>query len=102
MSQISLEEAKAYLNVIHDHDDDKLQMLLDGAEDEAAQFMWRESISGPCAGCEPQGDDSIPPGVIAGVMLLLQASYDAAPSDIELLRAAAETKLMPYRCGLGV
>lgn len=106
MSLIPLETAKGFLDVIHDFDDDKLQMLLDGAEDEACQFMWRESLDGLCVCGEPSESEPsepvLPPGVVAGVMLLLQASYQASPDDIPKLRAAAEVKLMPYRCGLGV
>ena len=36
MSVISLADAKAFLDVIHDSDDSKLQNLLDAAESEAA------------------------------------------------------------------
>ena len=39
MSLIPLDTAKSFLDVIHDWDDAKLQLLLDGAEDEACQFM---------------------------------------------------------------
>ncbi len=35
MSLIPLDTAKSFLDVIHDWDDAKLQLLLDGAEDEA-------------------------------------------------------------------
>lgn len=97
MSLIPIEEAKGFLDVIHDSDDGKLQVLLDGAEDEALQFMGRDSWQ------ELIGDTPLPPpSVTVGVMLLLQAAYQAAPDDIPKLRAAAEVKLMPYRCGLGV
>jgi len=106
MSLIQLETAKGFLDVIHDSDDDKLQMLLDGAEDEACQFMWRESLDGLCR-CSDSSESMsseavLPPSVVIGVMLLLQANYQAAPEEIATLRKAAEVKLMPYRCGLGV
>nr|MBF4386085.1 phage gp6-like head-tail connector protein [Vibrio anguillarum] len=39
MSIINLQTAKQYLNVIHDFDDDNLQMLLDAAESEAQEFL---------------------------------------------------------------
>lgn len=106
MSVISLETAKKYLDVIHNSDDDKLQMLLDAAEDEAAQFMNRglleietvEMIDGELVAVigEP------PSSVVLGVMLLLQAAYQASPDDAPKLREAAEIKLMPYRVGMGV
>ena len=53
MSMIPLDTAKSFLDVIHDWDDAKLQLLLDGAEDEACQFMWRQSLDGLC-NCEEQ------------------------------------------------
>ncbi|BAP23800.1 hypothetical protein NCGM1900_4722 [Pseudomonas aeruginosa] len=40
--------------------------------------------------------------MVVGVLLLLQANYQAAPDEVDTLRKAAEVKLMPYRCGLGV
>ncbi|MEG7359934.1 head-tail connector protein [Pseudomonas citronellolis] len=106
MSLIPLETAKAFLDVIHDSDDAKLQLLLDGAEDEACQFMWRQSLDGLC-NCEESSEavsseQELPPSVVVGVLLLLQANYQAAPDEIDTLRKAAEVKLMPYRCGLGV
>ena len=93
MSVIALEDAKSFLSVIHDSDDMKLQNLLEAAEDEAAGFMnvgnldeWSE----------------LPYAIYIGVLLLLQANYQASPDDIPKLRMAAETKLMPYRVELGI
>ena len=93
MSVISLTDAKNFLDVIHNSDDDKLQLLLDGAEDEAARFLNVESL-----------DEwtELPYGIVLGVLLLLQANYQAPPDDIPKLRSAAETKLMPYRVEMGV
>lgn len=99
MSEISLSTAKSFLDVIHNADDTKLQMLLDGAEDEAMRFMNRASLD------EWDSDvssDPVPPSVVVGVLLLLQATYDAGPDDADKLRRAAEVKLMPYRCRMGV
>jgi len=42
-----------------------------------------------------------PDSVVLGVMLLLQASYQASPDDIAKLRTAAEVKLAPHRIGWG-
>lgn len=99
MSVIGLDEAKAFLNVIHDYDDAKLQLLLDSAEDEAAQFMNRVSIEN----IDPVDTDNIVPGSVRiGVMLLLQANYQATTDDAHKLRTAAEVKLTPYRISMGV
>lgn len=106
MSRIPLADAKAFLDVIHDADDAKLQMLLDGAEDEALQFMNRTRFGVDCdaddSSAPPEGEESIPPSVKVGVLLLLQASYQATPDDAEKLRRAAEIKLSPFRCNMGV
>lgn len=94
MAVLTLAEAKAFLDVIHDGDDAKLQLLLDGAEDEALRFLDREDASDWAAGA--------PDSVKVGVLLLLQASYQAAPVEAAAFRQAAEYKLMPYRQNLGV
>jgi hypothetical protein len=44
----------------------------------------------------------LPPSVTMGVMILLQANYQAAPDDVPKLRLAAEIKLTPYRIGWGI
>ena len=93
MSVISLTDAKAFLDVIHDSDDVKLQNLLESAEDEAAMFLnvgnldeWTE----------------LPYSIYIAVLLLLQANYQSSPDDMEKLRMSAESKLMPYRVEMGV
>lgn len=106
MSIISLDEAKIFLDVFHDEDDDKLQMLLNGAEAEALEFMDRDSFDGLCD-CESSSDVSssaeiMPADVIVGCLMILQGSYQASPSDQQELRRIAEIKLMPHRCGMGV
>lgn len=93
MSVISLADAKAFLDVIHGSDDTKIQNLLDGAEDEAAKFMGAASL---------EDWSELPMSIVVGVMLLLQANYQADVDDIGKFRAAAETKLMPYRDLMGV
>lgn len=104
MSFITLEEAKDFLKVIHAADDDLLQRLLDGAEDEALQFMGRESFGDlcPCDSNSESLSEFLPASVRTGIYLLLQASYQAKPDEADHYRNAAEIKLMPYRCGLGV
>jgi len=100
MSVITLSEAKSFLDVIHNSDDSKLQLLLDAAEDEARMFMnradlyeWDTNIS---------TTDPVPGSIKIGVLLLLQSNYEASPDDAEKLRRAAEIKLMPYRLEMGV
>ncbi|UXC34784.1 head-tail connector protein [Cupriavidus gilardii] len=108
MSLIPLAEAKVFLDVIHDADDAKLQMLLDGAEQEALDFMNRKTFSGACpliVGGEegpPADPDVMPASVRVGVLFLLQAAYQSDPDAAERLRRAAEVKLFPYRCSMGV
>lgn len=97
MSLIPIESAKDFLSVFHGGDDAMLHVLIDAAEDEAAQFIGRRldeltSSSEPC----------LPSSVVMGVLLILQANYRAKPEEAEVLRKAAEVKLMPYRIGLGV
>ena len=93
MSVISLTDAKAFLDVIHSSDDVKLGNLLEAAEDEAAKFLNVVSL-----------DEwtELPFSIFIGVLLLLQANYQATPDDMPKLRMAAETKLMPYRVEMGV
>lgn len=92
MSMISLADAKAFLDVIHDEDDVKLQLLLDAAEGEAGDFLNADLNSW----------SELPFAIVMGTLLILQANYQASPDDIPKLRAAAETKLMPHRISLGV
>ena len=47
-------------------------------------------------------NDPIPGSVKIGVLLLLQANYQATPDEADKLRRSAEIKLMPYRIELGV
>ncbi len=100
MSQITLSEAKGFLDVIHSADDAKLQLLLDAAEDEARAFMNRDDLIEWDSNVS--STDPIPGSIKIGVLLLLQANYQASPDDADKLRKAAEIKLMPYRLEMGV
>ena len=104
MSVILLQTAKDFLDVFHSASDDNIQMLLDGAEDEALQFMDRTSFTELCVTDSDSVSElpDIPDSVKVGVLLLLQANFQASPEDIPRLRAAAEVKLTPYRCRMGV
>lgn len=103
MSVIDLQTAKQFLDVIHSADDAKLQMLLNGAEREALDFMNRDAFGVEDCSSEPSSEPEVmPDSVRIGVLLLLQAAYQATPDDATKLRTAAEVKLMPYRCYMGV
>lgn len=103
MSVIDLSVAKAFLDVIHSGDDGKLQVLLDGAEQEALDFMNRADFDSCPAGSETSSDaPAMSPSVKVAVLLLLQASYQATPDDAAKLRRVAEIKLFPSRCNMGV
>lgn len=115
MSDLTLNDVKKYLDVIHNADDDKLQLLLDGAEDEAMQFMDRKNLTdwGSCCGepvseqpsempSEVASEEPMPASVRLGILILVQAAYQATPNEQEQLRKVAETKLFPFRCRLGV
>lgn len=102
MSTISLTDAKTFLDVIHSADDLKLQMILDGAEDEAVQFMNRSSLTEWDSDIEIQSDYLMPASVMYAVLLLMQGMYQATPDELDKLRKAAEIKLMPYRLNIGV
>jgi hypothetical protein len=100
MSVITLSEAKSFLDVIHNSDNSKLQLLLDAAEDEARAFMNREDLYEWDSNIN--STDPVPASIKIGVLLLLQANYQATPDDADKLRRAAEIKLMPYRLEMGV
>lgn len=118
MSVITLADAKAFLDVIHSADDDKLQGLLDGAEQEALDFMDRTDFDSLCPECSEVDSDAhseaseylseitaqygMPASVRTGILWLFQAAYQATPVDAEKLRTSAERLLFPHRCNLGV
>lgn len=113
MSIVKLEQIKAYLDVIHNSDDAKLQLLIDGAEDEALMFLDREELPrrndfavDECDSNQPEpvsDSDDLAPVVRMGIYLIVQAMYEAKDADeMAAVRRAAETKWFPYRNRLGV
>lgn len=100
MSVITIEEAKSFLDVIHNGDDEKLQLLLEGAEDEVKQYLNRTNLDEWEATASSNG--LIPASVLIGILLLLQSNYQATPEEMEQLRKVAEMKLTPYRLEMGV
>ena len=113
MSTVTLEQIKAYLPVIHNSDDAKLQLLIDGAEDEALQYLDRDTLPrrnetavDECDSNQPEpvsDSDDLAPVVRMGIYLIVQGMYDGAGADeMARIRKAAETKWFPYRNRLGV
>lgn len=101
---ISLDTAKSFLDVLHSSDDTKLQILLDGAVEEATNYMgydtpedYKEFID---SSENPYGET--PNGFVVGALLLLQANYQASPDEIPKLRDAAYVKLFQYRIDWGI
>jgi hypothetical protein len=101
---ITLEEAKQYLDVIHDADDDKLEILLEAAIDEGARYLGYDGVLAYEDYIESSENPSgeLPKSVMMGMLLLLQRNYQTPVNDIAPLRKAAETLLFPYRIGFGI
>lgn len=109
MSAIPLDIAKRRLRTIGTHADADLQQALDGAEQEACRYLNRTQLptlpqDWPCSSEEvPSSEDPVAPDVVEGVLLLVQASFNATtPDEVAGYRRAAEVKLHPYRLHLGV
>lgn len=111
MSEVTLEQVKADLRVIHDADDILLQELIDAAEQECCRFLNRQYL--PTLPLEYPGEssseeipshaDPIAPDVARGVILIVRADYsETDPLKRAQWRQAAESLWMPYRTGLGV
>lgn len=114
MSVVTLEQAKAYLLVTHTSDDQKIQDLIDDAEDECLQFLDREHlprIGEPIPGeCDTSEDnrpavsdgDDLPRSLRRGILYQVQAAYEAKDADeISKLREIAEKLWFPFRGRLG-
>lgn len=112
MSYVKIEQIKAYLDIIHNSDDTKLQLLIDGAEDEALQYLDRpglprrnESVVDECDSNQPDpvsDSDDLAPVIRMGIYLIVQAMYEGKDAaEIEACRKAAEVKWHPYRNQLG-
>lgn len=113
MSTVRVEQVRNYLKITHTDDDVELQELIDGAEDEALQFLDRDEL--PRRGQaavdeldsnqpEPVSDsDDLAPVVRMAIYLLVQGMYEAKDAtEMAAVRTVAERKLMPYRNRLGV
>ena len=112
VSDITLDETKEFLRVIHDDDDALIQSLIEGAEDEAKRFLNRSQLptlpfeypaSSDASEEVPSSNDPVAPSVKVAIWFLVQRSYEMPDPDKQMkLRVAAETLLMPYRDDLGV
>lgn len=120
MSVVQLAEVKAWLDVTFSADDEKIQALIDAAEDEAKRYLDRGELprrDAPCCECasestlnpssnalDPASDTAdLAPLVKQGIKLLVQAMYDQpSPDEMEATRQVALKMMFPYRCNLGV
>ncbi|MDQ3288646.1 MAG: phage gp6-like head-tail connector protein [Pseudomonadota bacterium] len=114
MSVVTVQEAKTALVVIHNHDDLRLQQLIDDAEDECLQFIDRPSLPRVGVSCPDECDTSyvdnpvsdgadLPKSIRRGILLIVQAAYEGKDADeMTKLRKAAEVCWFPHRCRLGV
>lgn len=108
MSVINLQVVWEFLDMTHHGDDAKLQRLLDGAEDEALQFMDRDTLprrqdsDEPISDSEPVSDGvDVAPSVVTAVCLLVQADYDQTGADAAATKDLAFRKLRPFRARMG-
>lgn len=116
MSQVTVAEVKLYLRVIGSADDELIQLLIDGAEQEACRFLNRDNLptlpleypaesssDGPYSEEIPSSEDPVAPDVKIAILHLVQSKYEGTkPEDQAKLRSAAEVILMPYRNMMGV
>lgn len=111
MSAVQLSFVKAWLRVIHDGDDVLIQSLIDQAEEEALQFLWRTQpptlpadFPGDCSSEQvPSSDDPVAESFGKAVCILVQAAYEQPdPDKAARMRRNAEVVLFPFRRGLGV
>jgi hypothetical protein len=102
---VTLDQAKAFLDVNHNSDDAKLTALLNGSEDEAAQFLGYDKIQDFKDFLESSDNlgkyDDPPESVATAIKLLLQAKYQAPADEIQVFRDCCETLLFPFRINLG-
>jgi hypothetical protein len=106
MAIVTLTQAKAFLDIYHAADDDKITALLNGALDEAAQYMGYDKIQefeDFLNSSDNIGGFDVPPESVAtAVKLLLQAKYQTPADEIVIFRNCCESLLYPFRINLGV
>jgi len=107
MSIVTLERARAHLNVTHDADDELIAHYIEAAEDYAEKYLGRslddllEEIY-----TEPPSDAVLPASIEQAVLLLVGGYYALREAQvigtILVQNPAAEALLHFYRAGLGV
>ena len=113
MSVVTVEQVKSFLAQFHGADDVLIQMLVDGAEDEAKRYLGLDELprqDSDCPDCSsdstanPASDTSdVAPTVRNGIFLLVQAIYAGTDADeAARYRELALDMMRPYRCGWGV
>ena len=104
MALVTLDQAKEYLDVIHDFDDSKIQLALDAAHDEAVLFLNYDNLvdfEAFLASAENPYDNP-PASAQMAILVLTDANYQANDEAAKALRKISEVKLMPFRICLGI
>jgi len=111
VSIVTLERARAHLNVTHDFDDDLIQHYIDAAEDYAARYMGRESLGELLIDPDSDSDQSseaaprLPASVEQAVLLYVGDFYALREAQVTgatlAQNPAAESLMHFYRVGLG-
>jgi len=94
-----LADVKKALRQTHDEDDDLLTRQIQSASYECVSFLNLTLES------DQEAIDALvelPPSVMNGVILMVQADYEGNPLDREKLRRTAEALWQPFRDNLGV
>ena len=92
----ALSDAKQFLRLTHDADDEMLSRLIGAAARECLAFMDNPAFPlPPVPG--PGMDVDFPEDVFQAVILMAQAGYDGDPLKRPAYRAAAEQLLWPYK-----
>lgn len=109
MSIVLLADVKRDLRLTHNSDDTLIQQLIDGAEDEAKQYLDRgelprrddpipeECESDSTANAASDTDD-IAPAVRLGIFLLVKAAYEGVDgAEMDRVRGVAFGQMRSYR-----
>lgn len=112
MSYITLAQAKAQLLVIHDADDEHIQLLIDAAESYCASYMNRPAITdeqecpwyvaGQHTTSSSEVLQTVPKSVVQAVLLVLTDFYERRTTDPDRGNTTATNLLDQQRVGMGV
>ena len=99
----ALSDVKDALRITHTSDDTLLLRLIGSATREYIAFTNPTALPpDPAVDPAAQPDIFVPEDAFNGVVLMVQADYDADPLKRQLLRNAAEALWVPYRTSMGV